>query len=181
MSHLLELGGPGLGRFDRDDDGGQFRRVLVPIDSYERARNALRLAVRMGRTAAAWLRLVHVRTWGPVGPRGAGRFYCETSEEAIVALTEGAATDLLLDARARLLDALSDSDPVREASGVVVDAERSRTAAAILAEATAWGADVILLTRRTPRFANFSFWDRVSRQVTRGASCPVLVVYQGQA
>jgi phosphotransferase system HPr (HPr) family protein len=39
----------------------------------------------------------------------------ETSEEAIVALTEGAATDLLLDARARLLDALSDSDPVREA------------------------------------------------------------------
>lgn len=166
MSHLLELGGPGLGRFDRDDDGGQFRRVLVPIDSYERARNALRLAVRMGRTAAAWLRLVHVRTWDPVGPRGAGRFYCETSEEATATLAEAVA-------RAWAYDV--------EASGVVVDAERSRTAAAILAEATAWGADVILLTRRTPRFANFSFWDRVSRQVTRGASCPVLVVYQGQA
>jgi phosphotransferase system HPr (HPr) family protein len=39
----------------------------------------------------------------------------EASEDAVVALTAGAATDLLIDARARLIDALSDDDPMREA------------------------------------------------------------------
>jgi nucleotide-binding universal stress UspA family protein len=163
---LRELGGPGHVDYDSFDDDGRFHRVLVRIDSYGRARNALGLAVRMGRTTGAQLRFVHPRIWDPVGPRRTGRFYCETSEEATVALAE-------VVARAWACNI--------EASGVVVDAERPRTAAAILTEASAWDADVILLTRRTPRFVNFGFWDRVSRQVTRGAPCPVLVVHQGQA
>jgi nucleotide-binding universal stress UspA family protein len=101
--------------------------------------------------------------WDPVGPRGTGRFYSETSEEATAALDEAIARVWACDV---------------EASGVVVDAERSRTAAAILGEASAWGADVIVLTQAIPRIMNVGFWDRVSRQITRGALCPVLLVYQ---
>ncbi len=51
-----------------------------------------------------------------VGESARARIYDgETSEDAIIALTTGAATDLLIDARARLIDALSDGDPMREA------------------------------------------------------------------
>jgi nucleotide-binding universal stress UspA family protein len=67
-----------------------------------------------------------------------------------------------------------------EASGVVVDAERSLIAPAILTEACAWGADVIVLTQPPRRGLSLRFCDKVSRQVMRGASCPVLVVFQGQ-
>jgi nucleotide-binding universal stress UspA family protein len=167
MGQLLDLDGsvPDL-RAPVDDRGGQFRRVLVPIDLSGPANKVLALALRMGRTTSAQLRLVHVRIWDPPLPRGGGRFYSETSEDAIAVL-EGALTS------AWACEV--------EASGVVVDAERSRVAAAILAEASTWGADVIVLTQPIRRImSHLGLWDKASRQVIRGASCPVLIVYQGR-
>jgi nucleotide-binding universal stress UspA family protein len=119
----------------------------------------------MGRTAGARLRLVHVRIWDPVLPRGEGRFYPETSHDATAVLDEALTRVWACEV---------------EASGVIVDVERSRTAAAILTEASTWGADVILLTQPPRGPMSLRLWDKVSRQVLRGASCPVLVVYQGQ-
>jgi hypothetical protein len=124
MSQLLELrGSVPDSPAPLDDGGGQFRRVLVPIDSSGPTSNGFALAVRMGRTACAQLRLIHVRIWDPPVPKGGGRFYPETSEEAAVVLDDGLSCAWAFEV---------------EASGVVVDAERSLIAPAILTEACAW-------------------------------------------
>jgi nucleotide-binding universal stress UspA family protein len=67
------------------------------------------------------------------------------------------------------------------ASGVVVDAERSHIAAAIVAEASAWGADVIVMTQRPRRALGLGLWSKVCRRVVRQARCPVLLVYEAGA
>ncbi|HLX77758.1 MAG TPA: hypothetical protein VKR27_02650, partial [Acidimicrobiales bacterium] len=69
---------------------------------------------------------IHLRVWDRL-PRGGGRLYFETSV-ATVALNEA------------LSRVWASGAP---ASGTVVDAERARIAAAIVAEASQWGADAI--------------------------------------
>ncbi len=83
---------------------------------------------------------------------GWGRFYSETSEEATATLAEAIGRVWACEV---------------DASGVVVDAERSRTAAAILTEGVHPGCRRHPPTDAVPRIMNFGFWDRVSRQVTR--------------
>jgi nucleotide-binding universal stress UspA family protein len=143
------------------DREGAFRRVLVPIDSFGLSGDALALAARMGRSVCGPLRLVYVRVWDPPLPRGAVRFYPQSTLEATAAL----------DRALTLVWACG-----VEASGVVVDAERSETAAAILAEASTWDADVIVLTHRPRRIISLSLWDKVARQVMREADRPILIV-----
>jgi len=145
-----------------DNSGGTFRRVLVPVDSCELSTNALSLAARIGHATGGPLRLVHVRMWDPPVPRGGERFYPETSEEA-TALLDNAMSYVW----ARGV----------EASGVVVEAQRSCMAAAIITEASRWGADVLVLTARPRRFITLGVWDKATRQVMQAASCPVLIVY----
>lgn len=144
-----------------DERYGSFRRVLVPVDTFEMSVNALRLAARTGRATGGRLRLVHVRMWDPPGPRSA-RFYSETSEEATA----------LLDNAMRYV-----WDFGVEASGIVVEAQRSSTGTAIVIEASQWAADVIVLTARPRRFITLGLWDKVTRQVVEAAACPVLVVH----
>ena len=64
-----------------------------------------------------------------------------------------------------------------EASGVVMEAQRSCMATAIVREASRWGADVLVLTARLRRFVTLAVWDKATRQVMQAASCPVLIVY----
>jgi nucleotide-binding universal stress UspA family protein len=173
-SHGSVVGRPAeLGGAIRDapfpchDHRGLFRRVLVPVGSSGPAGDdAVELAARMGHTAGAQLRLVHVRVWDPPVPRGGGRYFPETSEEA-TAVLENALT------RAWACEV--------KASGVVVDAERSWVAAAILTEAFNWQADAIVLAQPAPRVMRLARWDKASWQVMRGASCPVVLVYQRRA
>jgi len=157
---------PGISTPDSDmlDDEpyGLFRRVLVPVDTFEMSVNALRLAARTGRATGGWLRLVHVRMWDPPVPRGGGTFYSETSEGA-TALLDNAMTYVW--------------DFGVEASGIVVEAPRLSVAAAVTSEASRWGADVIVLTARPRRFITLGVWDKATRQVAQMAPCPVLVVY----
>lgn len=110
---------------------GSYRRLLVPVGWLAPQGDSLTLAIQIARVVRSPLRLVHVRIWDPP-VRGCGRFYLETSEEATAVLERA-----LERAWACGVDA----------SGVVVDAERSRVAAAILAEAASWSADSIILTR----------------------------------
>lgn len=145
-----------------DERYGSFRRVLVPVDTFEMSVNALRLAARTGRATGGRLRLVHVRMWDPPVARGGGLFYAETSEEATA----------LLDNAMRYV-----WDFGVEASGIVVEAQRSSTGTAIVIEASQWAADVIVLTARPRRFITLGLWDKVTRQVVEAAACPVLVVH----
>ena len=143
------------------DSGGSFRGALVPVDSFAESINALAMAVLISQNTAGPLRLVHVRMWDPP-VRGGGRFYPETSEEATTVLDNA-----MNYAWARGV----------EASGVVMEAQRSCMAIAIVREASRWGADVIVLTARPRRFVTLGVWDKATRQVMQAASCPVLIVY----
>ena len=161
--HLFRPAAPSTPDSDMRDDEryGSFRRVLVPVDTLEMSVNALRLAARTGRATGGRLRLVHVRVWDPPGPRSA-RFYSETSEEATA----------LLDNAMRYV-----WDFGVEASGVVVEAQRSSAGTAIIGEASRWAADVIVLTARPRRLLTLGVWDKATRQVMQTAACPVLVVH----
>jgi nucleotide-binding universal stress UspA family protein len=138
------------------DSGGSFRGALVPVDSFAESINALAMAVLISPNTAGPLRLVHVR---------GGRFYPETSGEATTVLDNA-----MNYAWARGV----------EASGVVMEAQRSCMAIAIVREASRWGADVIVLTARPRRFVTLGVWDKATRQVMQAASCPVLLVYPSQ-
>jgi nucleotide-binding universal stress UspA family protein len=144
-----------------DNWGASFRRVLVPVDFFVTTANALSLAARMGCATGGPLRLVHVRIWDPP-VRGGGRFYPETSEEAIE----------VLDNAMRFVWARG-----AEATGIIVEAQRSQMAAAIITEASQWSADVIVLTARPRRFVTFGVWDKATRQVMQAPPCPLLIVH----
>lgn len=145
-----------------DNSGGSFRRVLVPVDSFGASTNALSLAARMGHATGGPLRLVHVRMWDPPVPRGGGLLYPETSEEA-TAVLDNAMSYVWAHGV--------------EATGIIVEAQRSQMAAAIIGEASQWSADVLVLTARPRRFFTLGVWDKVTRQVMQAAPCPVLIVY----
>jgi nucleotide-binding universal stress UspA family protein len=162
---MRQLARPGASTPDSDmlagDAGGSFCRALVPVDSFGESINALALAARIGQSTGGPLRLVHVRMWDPP-VRGGGLFYPETSEEATT-----------------VLDNAMDYVWARgvEATGVIVEAQRSCMATAIITEASQWSGDVIVLTARPRRFITLGVWDKATRQVMRAASCPVLIVY----
>jgi nucleotide-binding universal stress UspA family protein len=153
---------------DMPDGGGDpsFRRILVPVSSPDRSADALATATRIcASTVNGVLRLVHVRVYDPPVPRCPSRFYPETRSEAAALLDEsllivwgGGAT----------------------ATTAVVDAPRSEIAAAIARQASAWGADMIVLTRRCRPVISRVVLGSVADQVMRAAACPVLTVRSGR-
>jgi nucleotide-binding universal stress UspA family protein len=63
-----------------------------------------------------------------------------------------------------------------EASGIVVEAEGSRLAHAIITEARFWAVDVAVMTAPPRRLLALGVWDKVTQMLARKAPCPVLVV-----
>jgi nucleotide-binding universal stress UspA family protein len=150
---------------DMPDFGGgpSFRRIFVPVRSPADSAEALATAARVcSSTINGVLRLVHVRVYDPPMPRCPGRFYPETVAEAGAVLDE--ALLIVWGGGAR-------------ATTAVVEAERGQVGAAIAQQASAWRADVIVLTRR-PRLAiSRLLLGSVADQVMRKTSCPVLAVH----
>ncbi|HXW33290.1 MAG TPA: universal stress protein [Acidimicrobiales bacterium] len=145
-----------------EENGAPFRRVLVLVESFTASTKALSLAARIGQSRGGPLRVVHVRMWDRAMPLCGGRFYPETSEQAT----------MILDSAMTFVWARG-----VEASGVVIEAERSRIAAAVIAEASRWGADVIVLTARPRHFFTPGMWEKTTNRVMRASFCPVLSVY----
>jgi nucleotide-binding universal stress UspA family protein len=144
-------------------DGPSFRRIFVPVRSPGESAEALAAAARVcGSTINGVLRLVHVRIYDPPMPRSPGRFYPETAAEAAALLDE--ALLIIWGGGA-------------EATTAVVDAPRGEVAAAIAQQASAWRADVIVLTRRRRPAISRLVLGSVADQVMRKASCPVLTVH----
>jgi nucleotide-binding universal stress UspA family protein len=135
-------------------------RLLVAVESLETASGALSAASRIAQDSDMQLRLVHLRVWDRPTPQGGGRFYPRSSQDATSAL----------DQAMQFVWGLGST-----ASGVVVDAPRSDMAAAILAEAETWGADVVVVPAPSRNRLNQGPWDRAIRRVARRSRRPVLV------
>jgi nucleotide-binding universal stress UspA family protein len=148
-----------------DGGGGSLGRILVPVDAFGRSSRALALAAQVASIVGGEVRVVHIRPFEPP-VRGTGRFYLESSSEA---------TDVIDRA---VSGAWRCGCP---ASGVVVDAERSRIAAAICEIARSWKADMIILARRPRRAIGILLLGSVAHQVLRQACCPVLIVRPEQS
>ena len=162
-SYDLEVAIPGAGAPDAGD-GPSFRRIFVPVRSPDESAEALAVAARVySSTANGMLRLVHVRMYDPPMPKCPGRFYPETAAEAAALLDE-----------ALLIIWGSGA----QATTAVVDAPRGEVAAAIAQQASAWRADVIVLTRRRRPAISRMVLGSVADQVMRKAGCPVLTVPQ---
>jgi nucleotide-binding universal stress UspA family protein len=150
---------------DLPDFGGgpSFQRILVPVLSPAESAEALAAAVRVcTSTLNGVLRLVHVRVYDPPMPRCPSRFYAETVAEAAAVLDD--AMLIVWGGGA-------------QATTAVMDAPRGEVGTAIAQQASAWRADVIVLTRRPrPAISRFVLGS-VADQVMRKASCPVLAVH----
>ena len=155
-----EITGPGTGTHLRDGRSS-FRRILVPVRSPGESAPALAAAARICGLANGVLRLVHVRTCDPQ-QRSAARFYRETTAEAAAMLEEA------------LLTAWASGGP--RATTALVDARHGDVATAITWQASAWHADLIVLTRRPRSAIARLVGGSVADQVMRKASCPVLAV-----
>jgi nucleotide-binding universal stress UspA family protein len=161
-SYDLEVAVPGTDVPD-GGDGAPFRRIFVPVRSPDESAAALAAAARVcGSTLNGVLRLIHVRMYDPPMPRCPGRFYPETAAEAAALLDE--ALLIVWGGGAR-------------ATTSVVDAPRGEVAAAIARQASAWRADVIVLTRRRRPAISRMVLGSVADQVMRKATCPVLTVH----
>ena len=145
----------------RGEGGSRFRRILVPVRAPGQAYPAVAMAARICGMTGGMLRLVHVRTCDPPLPI-VGRIYLATAGEATAVLEDA------------LLAAWACGGP--PATTVVVDARRCDVAAAITWQASAWPADLIVLTRRPRPALSRLVRGSVPDQVMRKASCPVLAI-----
>jgi nucleotide-binding universal stress UspA family protein len=144
--------------------GESLQRMLVPVSAPDDSAAALALAARACAAVDGMLRVVHIRVFDPP-MRGCGRFYPESSAQATAVIEQ----------------ALTGVWPLGvKASGIVIDAERSRLARAITSAARDWGAGVIVLTRRSRPAISRLLLGSVADQVMRNAACPVLVVRPGR-
>ncbi|HUB40071.1 MAG TPA: universal stress protein [Streptosporangiaceae bacterium] len=146
-----------------DGGGSSFQRILIPVSSAAESAEALDAATRIcSSTINSVLRLLHVRIYDPPMPRCPCRFYPETSTEAAALLDE--AMLIIWGGGA-------------QATTAVMDAPRGEVAAAIVQQASAWRADVIVLTRRPRPAISRMLLGSVADQVMRMATCPVLTVH----
>ena len=145
-------------------DGPSFRRMLVPIRLTGDAAETLAVAARICCMTNGVLRLVHVRIFDPP-MRGSGRFYPENTSEAAA----------IADEALPLVWAHG-----LEATTAVVDAPRGEVGTAIAQQASAWRADVIVMTRRPSLAICRLVLGSVPDQVMRKAHCPVLAVHPRQ-
>jgi nucleotide-binding universal stress UspA family protein len=131
-----------------------FRRVLVPVGDASQAEQVVELARRVG---ASEVRVLHLNLRENIGGR---RFAIETEADASYAI-EATIFELRMAGIA--------------ASGQIQHVLVGKAADAIVAEADAWGADLIVLG--APRRGEFAtrLFGSVSLRVLQHAPCPVLV------
>jgi nucleotide-binding universal stress UspA family protein len=156
----ITIDAPGTGQGGRG--GRPVRRILVPVGLSRGSAETLAVAAQVAGATGGQLRLLHVRLYDPPMPRCPGRFYPYTAAEAAAVLDEA------------MLTVWGFGVP---ATSAVVEAPRDELAAAIAAQAAAWSADVIAMTRRPRRAVGVLLLGSVPDQVMRRAACPVLAVH----
>jgi nucleotide-binding universal stress UspA family protein len=131
-----------------------YRRVLIPIQDASQAKQAVELARRAGATEA---RILHLNLRESYGGR---RFALET-DSAASRVVEATVFELRMAGIT--------------ATGQVRPALIDRAADAIIAEATEWGADLIVLGFPRRGELTTRLFGSVTLRVLQHAPCPVLV------
>jgi nucleotide-binding universal stress UspA family protein len=131
-----------------------FRRVLVPVVDARQAGQAAELARRVG---ASEVRVLHLRLRENIGGR---RFAIETQSDASY-IIEAAVFEMRMAGIA--------------ASGQLRQALVGKAAEEIVAEAAAWGADLIVLGASRRGGLASRLFGSVTLGVLKRAHCPVLV------
>jgi nucleotide-binding universal stress UspA family protein len=131
-----------------------YRRVLIPIQDAAQAEHAVELARRAGASEALVLHLNLRESYG-------GRRFALETDSAAAGVVESTVLEL--------------SMAGIKATGQVRPALIDRAAAEIIAEATEWGADLIVLGFPRRGGLTTRLFGSVTLSVLQHASCPVLV------
>ncbi|HEY5292189.1 MAG TPA: universal stress protein [Burkholderiales bacterium] len=143
-----------------------YRKILVPIDGSPTSNRGLAEAIELAKNQGATLRLVHVLDELILGP----------GAEAVVYL--GNTVDLLREAGEQVV---AKAEAVVQESGlesesVVREIMGGRAADSIVAEANAWGADLIVLGTHGRRGARRLVMGSDAEEIVRATPVPVLLV-----
>ena len=143
-----------------------YRKILVPIDGSLTSNRGLVEAVHLAKNQHATLRLVHVLDELILGP----------GAEAVVYL--GNTVHLLREAGEQVV---AKAEAVVQESGlesesVILDIMGGRAAGSIVAEASAWRADLIVLGTRGRRGARRLVMGSDAEEIVRATPVPVLLV-----
>ncbi len=143
-----------------------YRKILVPIDGSPASNRGLVEAIGLARNQGATLRLVHVLDELILGP----------GAETVVYL--GNTVDLLREAGEQIV---AKAEAAVQASGlesesVILETTGGRAADSIVAEARAWGADLIVLGTHGRRGAKRLVMGSDAEEIVRTTPVPVLLV-----
>ena len=144
-----------------------YQRILVPIDGSTTGARGLEEAIKLGKLTGAQLRLVHVvDELSFAMSAGYGLTYT------------GDVLNVLREAGAEILGkAINHAKAAGlEADSVLNDSFAGRVCDLVLAEAKAWGADLIVLGTHGRRGVGRMFMGSDAENIVRGATTPVLLV-----
>ena len=144
-----------------------YQRILVPIDGSATGARGLEEAIKLGKLTGARLRLVHVvDELSFAMSAGYGLTYT------------GDVLNVLREAGTEILGkAINHAKAAGlEADSVLNDSFAGRVCDLVLAQAKAWGADLIVLGTHGRRGVGRMFMGSDAENIVRGATTPVLLV-----
>ena len=144
-----------------------YQRILVPIDGSATGARGLEEAIKLGKLTGARLRIAHVvDELSFAMSAGYGLTYT------------GDLVNVLREAGAEILSkAINHAKAAGlEADSVLNDSFAGRVCDLVLAEAKAWGADLIVLGTHGRRGVGRMFMGSDAENIVRGATTPVLLV-----
>ena len=145
---------------------GVYRKILVPVDGSPASNRGLAEAIRLAKDQGAALRLVHVLDELVLMPGAEAAVYLENTVE----LLREAGEQVM--ARAQALVRESGLD----AQTAIPEVIGGRAADSIVAQAAAWGADLIVLGTHGRRGVERFVMGSDAEEVLRKAQVPVLLV-----
>lgn len=144
-----------------------YKKILVPIDGSATSARGLEEAIKLARLTGARLRLIHVVDELSFA-MSAG--YGLTYTGDVLNVLREAGAEILSNAVTQAMAA------GLEADSVLNDSFAGRVCDLVLAQAKAWGADLIVLGTHGRRGVGRMFMGSDAENVVRGATTPVLLV-----
>lgn len=144
-----------------------YKKILVPIDGSATSARGLEEAIKLAKLTGARLRLIHVVDELSFA-MSAG--YGLTYTGDVLNVLREAGAEILSNAVTQAMAA------GLEADSVLNDSFAGRVCDLVLAQAKAWGADLIVLGTHGRRGVGRMFMGSDAENVVRGATTPVLLV-----